>query len=301
MIFNIRGGGGILMKNDTISILGGDSRQYYLAKYFIDKGMNISCWGNKEFQKLPKANIASDLDYALEQTILIGPVPFSKDNFKLTNNCYHEITLSKLYSKLYKGQLLIGGNLAEEIIHLCDEKQAFYYDYMKSESLGIMNAEITAEGLLCELLLNTPFIIQDVNILLLGYGKCGKMIAHKLNSLGCHVTICEQQPLLRDLAVSFGYNAISNDELKKQISNCKILINTIPTSIMEESDYSNISKDCFLFDIASMPGGIDKEIANRFHIPVFHCLGLPGKIAPVSAGEAIGKDIYNYLKYNYNK
>lgn len=290
-----------LMNNYSISLLGGDLRQYYTANYLINKEMNVSYWGNNEFQKFNNIKSAPSLEYALKQNVLICPVPFSKDNYKLTSNCEQEIKLSELYKNLSKDQLLIGGNIPKDIINICSEKQVSYYDYMNSESLGLINAEITAEGLICEILSKTPFILQNTDVLLLGYGKCGKMIANKLDALGCNITVCDCQPLMRALSISFGYKTISNDELKSQIPLCKILINTVPSSVLEKSDYSYLSKDCTIFDIASMPGGIDKKITEQLNIPTYHCLGLPGKTAPLTAGEAIGENIYNHLKHKHNK
>ena len=53
-----------------------------------------------------------------------------------------------------------------------------------------------------------------------------------------------------------------------------------------------IKKDTLLIDLASNPGGIDKNEAKDKGLKLIHALGLPGKIAPVSSAKFIKKIIY---------
>ena len=57
-----------------------------------------------------------------------------------------------------------------------------------------------------------------------------------------------------------------------------------------------ISKDCLLIDLASMPGGIDFDAANDLHLDVIHALSLPGKTAPKAAAAMIRNTVCNCLK-----
>ena len=46
----------------------------------------------------------------------------------------------------------------------------------------------------------------------------------------------------------------------------------------------------------SKPGGVDLAEAERLNIKTIHALGLPGKTAPVTAGEIIAESIIDTLK-----
>ncbi len=276
-----------------IAVIGGDMRQNYLANYFSRMGHSVTCFLTPGLPALlPDIKIAASLTEALaENTVIIGPVPFSRDQ-KTINGCtLDSITLSELYSLLTPTHTLIGGNLPPSALAACLEKDIPYYDFMKSESLAYYNAAVTAEGMLCEILKNTPFILQNKSVLILGYGKCGTILAHKLDALGCQVSICELSAERRELASSFGLQSFSPFHLQKFLPQFSVIINTVPSLVLSKDTFANLSPDVFLFDLASPPGGIDFEAAKQQNIPVFHCLGLPGKIAPLSAGEAIAKNI----------
>ena len=49
-------------------------------------------------------------------------------------------------------------------------------------------------------------------------------------------------------------------------------------------------------DLASAPGGVDAEAAERLGIKVISALSLPGKVAPETAGEIIKNTVYNIIK-----
>ena len=51
-----------------------------------------------------------------------------------------------------------------------------------------------------------------------------------------------------------------------------------------------------LIDIASNPGGIDRNIAKKKDLKLIWALSLPGKVAPVTSAEFIKETIYHVLK-----
>ncbi len=283
-----------------MAVLGGDVRQNYLANYLSQMGHSVTCFLNPELPALlPGIRTAASLAEALaENTVIIGPVPFSRDQKTIACCTSASVSLSELYALLTPAHTLIGGSLPPSTLAACIEKEIPYYDFMKSEALAYYNAEITAEGMLCEVLKNTPFTIQNKSILILGYGKCGTILAHKLDALGCQVSVCELSAERRELASSFGLQAFSPFHLQSFLPSFSVIINTVPSLILSRDTFTNLSPDVFLFDLASPPGGIDFEAAKEQNIPVFHCLGLPGKIAPLSAGEAIAKNILERISAN---
>ena len=276
----------------SIAVLGGDLRQYYLANYLIQNGYDVIGYGNAHFVKLPKQNNTDCLEKALQQDIIIGPVPFTNDNHFL--NADMEIPLT-FFMDLKKTQALAGGNLPLFIQKQCEERNLTYYDYMKSDILAHQNAEITAEGALSEIIKNTPFILQNAEVLLIGYGKCGTMIAHKLNALGCKISICDKNEKRKNIAVAFGMEIYQMAGNENMLSKFQIIINTAPEVVFTKNYINKLQKDCVLVDIASAPGGVDWEAAKKAGIAAYHTLGLPGKTAPKTAGEVIAKDVINHL------
>ena len=56
-----------------------------------------------------------------------------------------------------------------------------------------------------------------------------------------------------------------------------------------------VGKDTLLIDLASNPGGIDKEEAKNQGIKLIHALGLPGKVAPKSSAKFIKDIVYEII------
>ena len=53
------------------------------------------------------------------------------------------------------------------------------------------------------------------------------------------------------------------------------------------------AKDTLIIDLASKPGGVDMDAARDLGVKVIWALGLPGKVAPVTAGNIIKETICN--------
>ena len=59
----------------------------------------------------------------------------------------------------------------------------------------------------------------------------------------------------------------------------------------------NFIKNCkLIIDLASLPGGVDKDSAKKFGIEVINALGLPGKFFPECAGRIIVDTIFKIIQ-----
>ena len=170
------------------------------------------------------------------------------------------------------------GELIPEISESCSTYHVPALNYLSSRDFLIANAELTAEGLLPYLILNTPFALNGANALILGFGRCGSAIAKRLHALGCRVDAYDLVP----------------EQLEKPES-YDFIINTIPAIVLTEELLTPLHQDCILFDIASAPGGYDTEAVARLGLKLIHCPGIPGHTAPKSAGYAIGALAVSYL------
>ena len=70
---------------------------------------------------------------------------------------------------------------------MCDENNLNYEPIMNSDYVAILNAVPTAEGVISYLIQNRKKTIMDSKILVIGYGRCGKVLAQKLALLGAKV------------------------------------------------------------------------------------------------------------------
>ena len=170
------------------------------------------------------------------------------------------------------------GTLRSDVSEACAMYHVPVVNYMSNREFLIANAELTAEGLLAYLIMNTPFALNGATCLVLGFGRCGSAIAKRLHVLGCRVDAYDLIP----------------EQLEKPES-YDFIINTIPAMVITEDILTPIRKDCILFDIASLPGGFDTDAVASLGLKLIHCPGIPGLTAPKTAGYAIGALALSYL------
>ena len=70
-----------------------------------------------------------------------------------------------------------------------------------------------------------------------------------------------------------------------------VVFNTVPDMIFTRERLSRMSTATLFINLASKPGGIDFNSAAELGIKTIWALGLPGRTAPVTAGEMIAETV----------
>lgn len=292
-------------KNMLIGIMADDLRQIYMTKYLIDKGYTISLICSENLDSL-KDHIGKILgnqtsmiytpkdvyDFIDISNIIVTPIPFIKVQ-KIMN-----ITdfISNIGNKSNKDSfLLYAGQVNQDITEQLVKENIKYIDYYKSEPLTIFNTISTAEGIIAEAITNKDTNIHNSNTLVLGYGKCAKTLATKLKGIGANVTIAARNKNDLKLAESVGYKIIDLHNLIMVINDYEYIFNTIPALILNENILQYVNPEAIILDIASLPGGINKDYAQNKGIKVIHKLGIPGIYSPKSSGIAMAEDLLSII------
>ena len=74
------------------------------------------------------------------------------------------------------------------------------------------------------------------------------------------------------------------------------MFNTVPSFIFTRKVLSKHHKDTLFIELASTPGGFDKEAVSKLGLKLIPALSLPGKVAPKAAGNIIKDTIYNIME-----
>ena len=229
-----------------------------------------------ELKKCKDIIFCEKLTEAVKQSeIIIGPIPFSS-NGKEINTPFSERQISiREFMHVINAKVLIAGSITPEVYELANDEYIEIIDIMKREELAVLNTIATAEGTIEILIANTNKIIHGSKILILGFGRIGKVLARKLET---------------------NINAIGEN-----LSEYDVIINTVPHLVLTEEKLKYVKEDCLLVDLASNPGGIDKRVAKDKNLKLIWALALPGKVAPVTTAEFIKDTVYNILKEIYKK
>ena len=251
---------------------------------------------------LPGENVDNLKEVIDKSEIIIGPVPLSS-NKQDVNMLFSDrkITVEELISSIGDGKILIAGNLYENVYKLIDNKNIKVIDILKREELAVLNAISTAEGTIEIAIKETISTIHGSKILVMGFGRVGKILSKMLKGIGADV-YCEARKY-SDLAwiKAYGYHPVYLRDLDQNLGEFDIIINTIPHLILNERRLNLVKKDCLIIDIASNPGGVDRNAAKNKKIKVIWALSLPGKVAPATSAEYIKETIYNIFNELENK
>ena len=195
-----------------------------------------------------------------------------------------------------KRKTLIAGNINKEILKNAESEDVKVIDLLKREELAVLNTISTAEGAIQIAMEETSRTIHGSNVLVMGFGRIGKILAKMLNGIGAKV-YCEARKN-EDFAwiKAYGYNLVPLKNLKNEISKFDIIINTIPSMILTREYLERVNKEALLIDVASMPGGVDNIVAKELGIRTILALSLPGKVAPITSAEFIKDTFYNILE-----
>ena len=283
--------------------IGGDLRLIKLAKMLAIDGNTIYTYGLEKAEELKENKdiiMCDKLQDAVKSSdIIIGPIPFSSNGIDI-NAPFSDNNISiKQLMHFINAKILIAGSITPEVYDLANDEYIEIIDIMKREELAVLNTISTAEGAIEIIIANTNKIIHGSNILILGFGRIGKVLAKKLDGLSANVTCAARKD--EDLAwiKTYGYMDTNINTIGDNLSEYDVIINTVPHLILTEERIKNINEECLLVDLASNPGGIDKKAAKDRNLKLIWALALPGKVAPITTAEFIKETVYNVLKEIY--
>ena len=286
--------------DNNFLVIGGDLRIVKLVNMLADKNV-IYTYGlekSKEIKK--KENVIKcnkiDKEVIQKNNLIIGPTPFSKDGINIyAPYSENKININAILQRCNKKQL-IAGSIKENVHEIANENNIQVTDLIKSDKLAILNSISTAEGAIEVAMRETDFIIHGSNILILGFGRIGKVLAKKLQGLSANVTCAARKK--EDLAwiKAYGYNSININEMGKELEQFDIIFNTVPHLILTKEKIECLNKKCVLIELASRPGGIDRKKAENYKIKVIEALALPGKVAPTTTAQFMKEAIYDLIE-----
>ncbi len=272
-----------------ICLIGGDTRMGMLAETAAEKGNRVICCGMDMYGFKKSCLLTDSISVAIKSSrAVILPLPVTRDGINLfTPLSYFGITIFDIVKHLKEGQLLLGGMISPELYKKLSETGATVVDYFAREELNILNAISTVEGVLEIAMHETDFTIFASNVLIVGYGRLGRVAADRFSSMGANVTVSARKK--SDLAwiKVEGYNGILTSDIEKHSEKFDIIINTVPNIVISKKELESLKKECLIIDLASLPGGVDFDTASRLGIKAISALSLPGKVAPRSAASVI--------------
>ncbi len=252
----------------TVAAIGGDRRQDVCASLLSDMGFFVS---------------RGSIDAIPEADALLLPLP--------SRLCAADI------SRIIDAGIspVLCGKLQPEDAELIAEHGIEVIDYYRSEELTVKNADLTAEGAIFYAMQLLDRALSGASVLVLGYGRIGRLLTLKLSALGARVTVAARKGRDRAFALCEGaYAAIPTDEPRALLSGYDVLFNTVPAPLFDAETTAAADRRMLILDLASS-SAFDIESAESHGLRFRHILSIPGKYAPESAGRMIAETVARYL------
>lgn len=274
-----------------ILIAGGDLRQIYCGRYLAER-FDLSFAGFDRCYIPENLKIFSgDIDCYDVFDYIVFPVPPLKDG-KYINTPFsgEALTLEDIKRHINSDTVIFCGKADEDFRSFFSDNEV--YDYMDREELNILNAVPTAEGAICIALEELPVTLSNSRILITGFGRIGKILAGILKGFGADITVMTGSISNKAWAKAMNFKVCSKSDID---SSYNLIFNTAPVLIFDRETLEKLGSETILIDLASKPGGVDFKSAGEIGIKAIWALGIPGKTAPVTAGEIIAETIENII------
>lgn len=282
---------------NSFIIIGGDSRQLYMADYLENLGFDVSIYGLPEKGRKCSGDLKKEIQ---EKDAVVLPLPVTKDGKYLFSVIPMKETIDDVIACLNPGQPVFAGMMSKGIETKIKKKGNEVYDYFKREEVTVMNTIPTAQGILKAMIDNIEYTIHSSECAIFGYGRVSKVTADILSSIGANITVCARKYGDLALAQTKGYNSCMINDFYKIAHRFDIIINTVPSVVINKTILENVRPDCLIIDVASAPFGTDFAAAYELGLNAIQCSSLPGKVAPKTAGRIIADGILNILEEDNN-
>ena len=247
-------------------IIGGDRRQEELLALLRRDGYTVAACG-----------VAGEMDWdaAVAAEVVILPLPLCKEGDTLNIEGPRR-GAGALFRQLRRDQLILAGQVKPAQAALAAELDLKLVDYFRREELTVANAAATAEGTVRVILERLERSLLGSRCLVLGFGRIGKLLCHRLTAMGAHVTAAARRPESLAWARAYGYETADIGRLEGNLGAFDVVVNTVP-------------------DVASVQG-IDLSAAEALGLECIWARGLPGKLMPKTAGAVIRDTVYTIIK-----
>lgn len=273
-----------------IAVLGGDDREIILVSELVRMGATVVVAGIPRHKIGHGAFAVNSTEEACKEAeVVILPLPGTSTD-GVIRAVYMEdklVLTEKAISTVAPGALILIGSARPFLIEWCKKYHLKLLEIVDMDEIAILNSIPTAEGALQIAMEESSITIHGSKTCIIGFGRIAITLARMLKALGADVTVVARNDGQLARAYEMGCKKAGYSELREIMNNIDIVFNTVPSLVLDSGilEYSN--PDVVIIDLATQPGGTDFEAANAFGLKAILAPGLPGKVAPITAGKIL--------------
>ncbi|ANE47586.1 dipicolinate synthase subunit A [Paenibacillus swuensis] len=271
--------------------VGGDARMLEVIKQLSEMDAIVTLIGfdnlQSQFSGVGRANWTEDALKGAHAVIL--PVVGTDDAGKISAVfSTEELFWTDEHAKqVPEGAAVYTGMAKPFLKNSCLKHQIRLVEILERDDVAIYNSIPTAEGAVMMAIQHTDIMIHGSNCIVLGLGRTGFTLARTLQGLRAKVKVGVRREADYARATEMGFQPFYTRNLLDHVTDVDLLFNTIPTMIITAQIIAKLPYNAVIIDLASAPGGTDFRFAERRGVKALLAPGLPGIVAPKSAGRIL--------------
>ncbi|MEK3722218.1 MULTISPECIES: dipicolinate synthase subunit DpsA [unclassified Paenibacillus] len=274
-----------------VALIGGDARQLEVINKCTELDASVVLIGFDNLQNVFSGITKAELSPKVLETmdaVILPAVGTDDKGYVESIFSTSELQLTEQHIQaLPKNAKVFTGMAKPYLRNLCAQASIQLIELFDLNEVAIYNSIPTAEGAIMMAIQNTDFTIHGSVSMVLGFGRTGITLARTLHGLGAKVKVGVNKPEYFARALEMGFLPFYTHDLYAQVANIDLLFNTIPSMIVTAQIIANIPHRAVIIDLASKPGGTDFRFAEKRGIKAMLAPGLPGIVAPKTAGRII--------------
>lgn len=283
------------LKGKQLAVIGGDKRYIQVINHLAEQHAMIYIEGFSTID-FPQENIQhTSLDEIPFETLdgIILPVLGMDNNEQIQLNypAGKAQFSDELIRKTPGDCVIYTGTASERLKAIAKENDRELIILFARDDIAIANSIPTAEATLQIAMEKIDYTIHNSNVLVTGFGRVGITVARLFANTGAEVTVAARNHADFARIKEMRLTPVSISQLTETIPHIDICINTVPHLIITKKVIHAMNENSLIIDLASHPGGTDFSAADGRGIQAIHALGLPGKVAPKTAGDIIAHTI----------
>ncbi|HZD16830.1 MAG TPA: dipicolinate synthase subunit DpsA [Actinomycetota bacterium] len=280
-----------------IGVVGGDARDPEIARAAAETGAAVRAYGIPWPEDgLPGVERAGSPQEAVKGAdYIFFPIPVGVGLDVYAPHVEETIVADEeLFSQAAEGAYMFCGRVTPEIRAAADAAGVRVHEYDYDTELMLLRGPAIVEGALQQAIANTDVTINQAEVVVVGFGTIGRLLARTLHRLGARVHVAARNPIQRAGAYADGLLPLTLVELPELAPSLDMVFSTVPARVVDRKILELLPKGTLVLDIAPPPDHADLDAAAELGHRAVWARGL-GRRAPVTVGRSQWTGLRRYI------
>jgi len=271
-----------------IAVIAGDERDPEIARLAAETGATVTAYGIPwPPQGVPGVQLVDSAAAAVDgANYLFFPIPLGVGAVLYAPHVSEPIVADEtLFSKAAPDAWMFCGRVRDEVQAAADAARVRVHAYDPDRELMLLRGPAIVEGALQQAIEATDVTINDAEVVVVGFGNIGQLLARTLRGLGARVHVAARNPVQRAGAYADGLLPLPLEGLRDLAPSLDMVFSTVPARVVDRPFLERLPAGTLVLDIAPPPDHADLDAAAELGHRAVWARGL-GKRAPITVGRS---------------